>query len=62
MNRGGFSWRRFIGYSAFKGRVGRKIGVPLTESGRNQKIGRAVTKNLWWIVLVFIALLARSCG
>lgn len=45
MNRGGFSWKRLIGYSAAKAKVSRKIGIPLTKSGRNQKIGRIITKG-----------------
>jgi hypothetical protein len=40
MNRGGFSWSRLLGISAFKSRVSRTIGVPLTRSGRQRKIGR----------------------
>jgi hypothetical protein len=43
MNRGGFSWRRFMGVSAAKSRLSRAIGVPLSRSGRQQKIGRIVT-------------------
>ena len=36
-----FSWRRAVGLSAFKGKVSRAIGVPLTESGRERKLGRS---------------------
>lgn len=43
MNRGGFSWKRFLGISAAKSRISRSIGIPLTRSGREQKIGRMVT-------------------
>jgi hypothetical protein len=43
MNRGGFSWKRLIGISAAKGRLSRSLGVPLTRSGRERKIGRLVT-------------------
>lgn len=43
MNKGGFSWRRFVGVSGAKARMSRKIGVPLTRSGRHQKIGRSIT-------------------
>ena len=39
MNRGGFSWRRFLGVSAFKARVSRRIGIPLIRAGRRQKLG-----------------------
>jgi len=43
MNRGGFSWKRFVGVSAAKSRISRSIGIPLTKSGRQRKIGRMVT-------------------
>lgn len=43
MNRGGFSWKRFVGISAAKSRISRAIGIPLTRSGRQRKIGRMVT-------------------
>ena len=39
MNRGGFSWSRFFGISATKSKISRKIGVPLTRSGRQRKAG-----------------------
>jgi hypothetical protein len=45
MNKGGFSWKKLSGYSGAKSNVSRKIGVPLTKSGRNQKVGRIVTKG-----------------
>lgn len=45
MNRGGFSWKRFIGISQVKSNISRKTGIPLTQSGRNQKIGRMVSKG-----------------
>ena len=45
MNKGGFSWKKLSGYSAAKSDVSRKIGIPLTKSGRNQKVGRIVTKG-----------------
>ncbi len=40
MNRGGFSWRRFLGVSAAQSRLSRAIGIPLSRSGRRQKLGR----------------------
>lgn len=43
MNKGGFSWRRFIGVSRAKARISRATGIPLSRSGRQQKIGRMVT-------------------
>ncbi len=48
MNRGpripglSWSWRRASGLSAAKGRISRAIGVPLTRSGRERKLGRMV--------------------
>jgi hypothetical protein len=41
MNNGGFSWRRFLGLSASQARLSRKLGVPMSKSGRQQKLGRA---------------------
>ena len=39
MNRGGFSWKRLLGISQAKARISRKISIPLTRSGRQQKLG-----------------------
>lgn len=38
-----FSWKRALGISGMKARISRKIGIPLTRSGRERKIGRLVT-------------------
>lgn len=35
-----WSWRRASGLSAAKGHLSRQIGIPLTRSGRQQKLGR----------------------
>ena len=37
-----FSWKRALGISAAKGRLSRKIGIPLTRSGRQRKVGKAM--------------------
>jgi hypothetical protein len=37
-----FSWKRAVGISGFKNRISRKIGIPLTRSGRQRKVGRAL--------------------
>ena len=42
MNLGGFSWKRLLGISAAKSRISRTIGIPLTKSGRERKIGRMI--------------------
>lgn len=44
MNKGGFSWKRFLGISAAKARLSRQIGIPLTCSGRQRKLGALVEK------------------
>jgi hypothetical protein len=44
MNLGGFSWKRLLGISAFKSRVSRQIGIPLTASGRRRKFGASIFK------------------
>ncbi len=44
MNKGGFSWKRLIGLSAAKARISRKIGIPLTRSGRQRKLGALIEK------------------
>jgi hypothetical protein len=43
MNRGGFSWKRLLGVTRVKQNISRKIGIPLSKSGRQQKIGRIIT-------------------
>ena len=37
-----FSWKRALGISAAKSKLSRSIGVPLTRSGRQRKVGRAL--------------------
>jgi hypothetical protein len=44
MNKGGFSWKRFLGITAYKARISRRIGIPLTRSGRQRKLGAFVEK------------------
>lgn len=45
-NNGGFSWARFFGISAAKSQLSKAIGIPLTKSGRDAKLGRAIRKLL----------------
>lgn len=42
MNKGGFSWRRFLGITALKQNIARKTGVPTSRSGREAKVGRMI--------------------
>jgi uracil DNA glycosylase len=54
-----FSWRRAIGLSGAEAKISRKIGVPLSRSGRQQKVGRVTGHLLSWAaegILLFAAL------
>ena len=42
-NRGGFSYKRLLGITAAKQRIARRTGIPFTRSGRQRKIGAALT-------------------
>ena len=37
-----FSWKRALGISSEKAKISRQIGIPLTRSGRQRRIGRAI--------------------
>jgi hypothetical protein len=39
-----FSWRRLLGITAAKRRIGQEIGIPLTKTGIERKIGRTILK------------------
>jgi hypothetical protein len=57
VNKGGFSWKRLIGVTRVKSNISRAIGIPLTKSGRQRKIGRIVTgKGCLLPVLLVLAL------
>lgn len=43
MGKGGFSWKRAFGITKAKQKISRKTGIPLTKSGRQRKIGKAVS-------------------
>lgn len=53
-----FSWKRALGISGAKHRISRGIGIPLTRSGRQRKIGRAVTSGCSLYVALSLFLLA----
>ncbi|MFR2524876.1 hypothetical protein [uncultured Alistipes sp.] len=54
MSRGGFSWKRVTGISGAKSNFSKMTGVPLTKSGRQQKVGRTVSGGCLGIVIVLI--------
>ena len=41
-----FSLNRALGISSAKRRISKTTGIPTTKSGRQKKIGRAVTKSI----------------
>ncbi len=48
-----FSWKRLVGISAAKGRISRAVGVPLTQSGRERKIGRMLAgRGFGWLAFL----------
>src|ERR1700674_2979900 len=60
MNRGGFSWKRFLGVSAAKSRISRRIGIPLTRSGRQRKVGAAFGGLGGFLFLLLFNVIARA--
>jgi hypothetical protein len=54
-----FSWRRASGLSAAKGQLSRKIGTPLTRSGRQRKVGRGAGCAIPFFI--GISILATIC-
>ena len=57
-----FSWRRALGVSQAQTRLSRQIGIPLSRSGRQRKIGRSV--GCCWVLLAVpvVGVLARLLG
>lgn len=54
-----FSWKRATGVSAAKGRLSRKIGVPLTRSGRREKAAKSIGCTLPFLFIV-VAIIEMS--
>lgn len=42
MNKGGFSLKTLFGITQLKRRISRKTGIPMSKTGMEAKIGRAV--------------------
>ncbi len=53
-----FSWKRALGISSAKAKLSRELGVPLTRSGRQRKVGRELGCALPFL-FVSAALLLR---
>jgi len=45
-----FSWRRALGVSQAQGKLSRQLGIPLSKSGRERKVGRSL--GCCWVLLV----------
>lgn len=54
-----FSWKRALGISAAKGRLSRQLGIPLTRSGRQRKLGRMLVGGG---CLLLVAALSSTTG
>ena len=54
MNRGGFSWNRFLGITKAKRRVSKATGIPWTKSGRQRKAGAAMGCCMYFLVPVLV--------
>ena len=50
-----FSWRRALGISQAQSKLSRQIGIPLSRSGRQRKLGREMGCS---IPLAFVGTLA----
>jgi hypothetical protein len=57
MGFGGFSWKRAVGLSAAKSRLSRRIGIPLTRSGRQRKLGKMVSGGGCLVMLAMMVAL-----
>jgi hypothetical protein len=55
-----FSWKRATGLSSAKAKLSREIGVPLTQSGRQRKAGKAIGCAIPFAFMIagFIAIVA----
>lgn len=60
MGKGGFSWKRATGVTRAKQNISRKTGVPLTKSGRQRKIGKAMSGGGCLFMFLAFALVALS--
>lgn len=52
-----FSWKRALGVSAAKGRLSRKLGIPLTKSGRQRKAGRSLGCCILFVTVLGVGVL-----
>jgi len=41
------SWKRFVGITQTKQKIAREMGIPMTKSGAERKIGAAIVKMIF---------------
>ncbi len=59
-NRGGFSWKRLLGVSRAKSKLSRTIGIPLTKSGRQRKLGNMMGGCMLPVIFGVLIVLAAA--
>jgi hypothetical protein len=57
-----FSWRRLLGISGLKNRISRRIGIPLTRSGRQRKVGRLLGCCIPLAIVLLVGCAAGACA
>lgn len=55
-NRGGYSWKRATGVSKAKSNLSRTTGIPATKSGRQRKVGAAMSTGCLIQILATLAI------
>ena len=60
MGLGGFSWKRATGISSAKSKISKSIGIPLTKSGRQRKVGKLVEDVISEPATTLLRQVARS--
>lgn len=55
-----WSWRRASGLSGAKSKLSRRIGIPLTAGGRQQKLGRMVERSGLGLILLLMAAVSKG--
>ena len=55
-----FSWKRALGITAIKQRIARATGIPTTRAGRQQKLGRLITRGGCLCPILGLAALAAG--
>lgn len=59
-NRGGYSWKRATGVSKAKGNLSRTTGIPTTKSGRQRKVGAAMSTGCLIPILAVLAIIVLT--